>query len=57
MQERLYILYPNNILAENSGGDTFKPLKNQELRKLGEYRTRRLVLEMRDRVTGVRAPA
>jgi hypothetical protein len=35
-------------------GETFRVMKDKEERELGEYRTRRLVLEAWDRISGGR---
>jgi hypothetical protein len=52
--EMLYILDPANILGENCDIETFKALRNREIREYGEYRTQRLVLEAWDRLAGMR---
>lgn len=46
----LFMLDPDNILGPNSGMETFKALRNREMRSYGEYRTQRLVLEAWDRL-------
>ena len=48
--EMLYMLDPANILGENCSVETFKALRNREIREFGEYRTQRLILEAWDRV-------
>jgi hypothetical protein len=48
--EMLYILDPENILGEDCGIETFKALRNREMREFGEYRTQRLVLDAWDRL-------
>jgi len=48
--EMLYILDPANILGEDCGIETFKALRNREMREFGEYRTQKLVLEAWDRL-------
>jgi hypothetical protein len=47
--EMLYILDPANLLGENCGIETFKALRNWEIREHDEYRSQRLVLEAWDR--------
>ena len=49
-QEMLYILDPANILGEDCGVETFKALRNREVREFGEYRTQKLILEAWDRL-------
>ena len=49
-REMLYILDPANILGEDSGIETFKALRNREIRELGEFRTQRLILDVWDRI-------
>lgn len=49
-QEMLYILDPDNILGPDSGVETFKALRNAELREFGEFRTQRLIMEAWDRI-------
>jgi hypothetical protein len=45
-------------IISGSIGETFRVLKEKEIRQFGEYRTRRLVLEVWDRLEGVEpAPA
>ncbi|MFZ2220499.1 MAG: hypothetical protein WAV85_17715 [Rhodoferax sp.] len=39
-----YILDPADVMGEDYPSETFRVLKNKELRDLGEYRTQRLVL-------------
>ena len=46
-----YILDPDSMLGEGSGVETFKALRNREIRTYGEYRTARLVLAAWDRMT------
>ena len=48
-EEMLYILDPTNLLGDDCGIETFRALKNREIREYGEYRTQRLVLETWDR--------
>lgn len=47
-REMLYILDPANLLGESCGIETFRALKNREIREYGEFRTQRLVLEAWD---------
>ncbi|MBC9070594.1 N-6 DNA methylase [Thauera sp. CAU 1555] len=42
--ELRYILDPADVMGEDYPSETFRVLKNNELREFGEYRTRRLVL-------------
>ncbi|TIL60520.1 MAG: type II DNA modification enzyme [Mesorhizobium sp.] len=51
-QEMRYILDPASILGEECDIETFKALRNREMREFNEYRTQRLVLEAWDRLTG-----
>lgn len=46
--ELRYILDPQDVHGENFPGETFRVLKEKEIRQYGEYRTRRLVLEAWD---------
>ncbi|MDE0175189.1 MAG: N-6 DNA methylase [Defluviicoccus sp.] len=59
--ELLYILDPANIFGEDCGVETFKALRNREVREFGEYRTQTLILEAWDRLErgeiGEAAPA
>ena len=48
--EMLYILDPDNILGKDCGVETFKALRNAELREFNEFRTQRLIEEAWDRV-------
>lgn len=43
--ELRYILDPTDIMGEDYPSETFRVLKNRELKDFGEYRTQRLVLE------------
>ncbi|HOT27582.1 MAG TPA: N-6 DNA methylase [Candidatus Ozemobacteraceae bacterium] len=49
--ELRYVLDPADVHGEEFPGETFRVLKNNEMRQFGEYRTRRLVLEAWDRLT------
>jgi len=55
-QEMLYILDPDNILGADCGVETFKALRNAELREFREFRTQRLIEEAWDRVGADTAP-
>ena len=48
--ELRYILDPADVHGEDFPSETFRVLKNNEMRAFGEYRTRRLVLEAWDRM-------
>ncbi|MBW2146286.1 MAG: N-6 DNA methylase [Deltaproteobacteria bacterium] len=50
--ELRYILDPQDVYGPSFPGETFRVLKEKEIRKYGEYRTRRLVLEAWDRLSG-----
>ena len=45
-----YVLDPAEVSGENYPSETFRVLKNNEIREFGEYRTARLVLEAWDRM-------
>lgn len=45
-----YILDPKDVYGEDFPGETFRVLKDKEVREFGEYRTKRLVLEAWERV-------
>ena len=49
-EELRYILDPAEVYGPDSPGETFRVLKEKEIKKYGEYRTRRLVLEAWDRM-------
>ena len=49
--ELRYILDPKEVHGEDFPGETFRVLKEKEIRLYGEFRTRRLVLAMWDRLT------
>jgi len=51
--ELRYILDPQDVYGPDFPGETFRVLKEKEIRQFGEYRTRRLVLEAWDRLEGV----
>jgi len=48
--ELRYILDPADVMGPDYPSETFRVLKNNELRQFGEYRTQRLVLEAWDRL-------
>jgi hypothetical protein len=50
--ELRYILDPADLMGPDYPSETFRVLKNSELRQFGEYRTQRLVLEAWDRLLG-----
>ncbi len=50
--ELRYILDPQDVYGSNFPGETFRVLKEKEIKQYGEYRTRRLVLEEWDRLFG-----
>lgn len=49
-EELRYILDPQDVYGPDFPGETFRVLKEKEIRNYGEYRTRRLVLEAWDRL-------
>jgi hypothetical protein len=48
--ELRYILDPADLMGDDYPSETFRVLKNNEIKKYGEYRTRRLVLDAWDRL-------
>lgn len=54
-EELHYILDPQEVMGENFPGETFRVLKDNEERRYGEYRTKRLVLEAYDRLAASNA--
>ena len=46
--ELRYILDPKEVHGEDFPGETFRVLKEKEIKQFGGYRTRRLVLEAWD---------
>ncbi len=48
--ELRYVLDPADVMGFDYPSETFRVLKNNELREFGEYRTRRLVLEAWDQI-------
>ncbi len=56
--ELRYILDPADVMGEDYPSETFRVLKNNEMREFGEYRTQRLVLAAWDRFeAGAREPS
>jgi len=54
--ELCYILDPADVMGADYPSETFRVLKNSELRTYGEYRTRRLVLDAWDRLAATGFP-
>ena len=52
-----YILDPSEVRGHDYPSETFRVLKDNEKKRYGEYRTRRLVLEAWDRQIGNRSAA
>jgi hypothetical protein len=50
--ELRYILDPQDVYGPDFPGETFRVLKEKEIRKYGEYRTNRLVLAAWARLEG-----
>ena len=48
--ELRYILDPKEVHSEDFPGETFRVLKEKEIKQFGEYWTRRLVLEAWDKL-------
>lgn len=48
--ELRYILDPTDVMGEDYPSETFRVLKNKEIKEFGEYRTQRLVLEAWDKL-------
>ncbi|SOY48519.1 Eco57I restriction-modification methylase domain-containing protein [Cupriavidus taiwanensis] len=48
--ELRYILDPADVMGDDYPSETFRGLKNNEIREFGEFRTRRLVLDAWDRL-------
>ena len=44
-EELRYILAPKDVYGEDFPSETFRVLKEKEIKQFGEYRTKRLVLE------------
>jgi hypothetical protein len=49
--EQRYILDPADVMGLDYPSETFRVLKNNEMREFGEYRTQRMVLEAWDRLS------
>lgn len=49
--ELRYVLDPKDVMGEDYPSETFRVLQNNETKKYGEYRTRRLVLAAYDALT------
>lgn len=49
-EEVRYILDPQDVYGSDFPGETFRVLKEKEIKQFGEYRTRRLVLEAWERL-------
>ena len=49
-EELRYILDPADVMGEDYPSETFRVLKEKEVREYGQYRTRRLVLEAWHRI-------
>ena len=45
-----YILDPADVMGDDYPSETFRVLKQKEIREFGEYRTQRLVLEAWDKL-------
>jgi hypothetical protein len=54
--ELRYILDPAEVMGADYPSETFRVLKNSEMRQFGEYRTGRLVLAAWDRMAGEGTP-
>ena len=54
--ELRYILDPADLMGPDYPSETFRVLKNNEIRQFGEHRTQRLVLEAWDRLFGRQGP-
>ena len=50
--ELRYVLDPHDIKGEHYPSETFRGLRDKEIKQFGEYRTQRLVLEAFDRMIG-----
>ena len=48
--ELRYVLDPKDVMGEDYPSESFRVLKNNEIRKHGEYRTQRLVLAAYDKL-------
>jgi hypothetical protein len=45
-----YVLAPKDVFGESFPSETFRVLKEREIKQHGEYRTQRLVLEAFDKL-------
>ncbi|RIH87659.1 Eco57I restriction-modification methylase domain-containing protein [Calidithermus roseus] len=52
-EELCYILDPQSVKGPSFPGETFRVLKDKEIKAYGEYRTMRLVLEAWDRIAHI----
>lgn len=55
MEELRYILDPQDVYGADFPGETFRVLKDKDIRKYGEYRTKRLVLAAWERLQSAKA--
>ena len=51
--ELRYILDPTDLMGTDYPSETFRVLKNNEIREFGEYRTQRLILEAWHQLFGI----
>lgn len=54
-EEQRYVLDPAKVMGEDYPSETFRVLKNNEIKDFGEYRTQRLVLREFDRIALAKA--
>ena len=54
-EELRYILDPQDVYGADFPGETFRVLKDKDIRKYGEYRTKRLVLAAWERLQSAKA--
>ncbi|MBY5870318.1 Eco57I restriction-modification methylase domain-containing protein [Rhizobium leguminosarum] len=52
--ELRYILDPTDVMGDGYPSETFRVLRNNQIREFGEYRTRRLVLEAYDQLAAAK---
>ena len=50
--ELRHLLDPKEVYGEDFPGETFRVLKDKEIKQFGEYRARRLVLDTWDKLEG-----
>jgi len=55
--ELRYVLDPKEVQGEDFPSETFRVLKEKEIKQYGEYRTQRLVLKAWDKLEAAAAPA